>query len=103
MAKRLNRVEKFEIGSVALLRTEKVKVIAECYGVSSANVCQWVKLIKEGKLTGSVRDATCKRAKPIQFLEIEQAVVRYIDLRQQRYLTDGLGLSWLLLQERATF
>ena len=101
MAKRLTRNEKYDIASQAMLRNEKVKTIAERYGVSSTNVCQWIKQVKQGKLKGSVRDAKCKRAKPIQFLEVERAVVRYIDLRQQRYVTDGLGLSWLLLQERA--
>ncbi|EGD80193.1 hypothetical protein PTSG_13111 [Salpingoeca rosetta] len=101
MTKMKTRMEKYNIAMEAIAGHTKQKHVAEKHGVTAATLSKWVKKVKAGELRGDERDASCKKARPLQFGEIEDRLVQYIKLRERKYLVDGLGLSWKLVQEKA--
>lgn len=65
-------------------------------GINVTNFSHWVKSMVESDKIGKkwLPKDNRKRMRDVEFPEVETALLKFIDLRQELYVTDKCGLSW---------
>ena len=61
----------------------------------------WLGSNKYNDALQAVKNESQSRVKKGKYFQVAEGLVKYIELRRRLYTKDGLGLSWLVLKDRA--
>ena len=81
-----------------------MRKFAKLHSIPEATFRGWLKAADSVKLSsgdGIPLGPQGIRSRPSEFAEVEKRLVKYISFRREKFKSDKLGLSWVLLREKA--